>query len=216
MKIRRQVRNGMTKRDHITGSGNANKIGLVAPGATVLEIGAGTGTHTVTLAIMVGETGRVIAIEPNARDFITLSAKIADNPDLAPRITCYQILLTDYDATTMTVANDSPEVLTLDTFCARAGLGKIDIIKIDAGGTEPAILQGAESLLRRDRPVMILDLAPAALERAGSGLGSHIGHLRRLGYRLHDPADDRLVDNDLAHLAASIPPGGSVTVVARA
>ena len=117
------------------------------PAPTVLEIGAGTGTHTVTLAIMVGETGRVIAIEPNARDFITLSAKIADNPDLAPRITCYQILLTDYDATTMTVANDSPEVLTLDTFCARAGLGKIDIIKIDAGGTEPAILQGAESLL---------------------------------------------------------------------
>ncbi|MFP6758591.1 MAG: FkbM family methyltransferase [Alphaproteobacteria bacterium] len=206
----------MTERDHITGSGNATKVPLVEPGATVLEIGAGTGADTLSLAIMVGETGRVIAIEPNARDFIALSANIAGNPNLAPRITCYQILLTDYDATTMTVANDSPEVQTLDTLCARAGLGKIDMIKMEAGGTEPAILQGAETVLRRDRPVMILDLAPAALERAGSGLGSHIGHLRRLGCRLHDPADDRLVDNDLAGLAASIPPGGSVTVVARA
>ena len=206
----------MTERDHITGSGNATKIPLVGPGATVLDIGAKTGTNSLALAIMVGETGRVIAIEPNAGDFTTLSANIAGNPDLAARITCYQILLTDYDATTMTVANDSPGVQTLDTFCTRAGLGKIDLIKMDAGGTEPAILQGAETLLRRDRPVMILEIAPAALERAGSGLGSHIGHLRRLGYRLHDPGDNRLVDNNLARLADSIPPGGSVTVVARA
>ena len=206
----------MTERDHITGSGNATKIPLAESGATILHIGAGTGAETLSLALLVGAAGRVVAIEPNARDFAKLRANIAGDPDLAPRITCYQILIADYNAGPMGVANDSPGVQTLDTFCAHAGIAKVDMIQMSAGGTEPAILRGAETLLRRDRPVMILELAPAALERAGSGLGSHIGHLRRLGYRLHDPVDNRLLDDDLVRLAASIPPGGGVTVVARA
>jgi FkbM family methyltransferase len=210
------MRNGMTERDHISASGNAAKIPLVEFGATVLHIGAGTGAETLSLALLVGETGRVVAVEPNARNFAKLRANITGNPDLAPRITCYQILIADYNATAIGVANDSPGVQTLDTFCAHAGIAKVDMIQMSAGGTESAILQGAETLLRRDHPVMILELAPAALERAGSGLGSHIGHLRRLGYRLHDTVDNRSLDDDLARLAASIPPGGGVTVVARA
>lgn len=211
---------------------------LVEPGATVLDIGANIGAHTLPLAGLVGATGRVIAFEPTVQAFAKLSANIALNPALAPRIACHQVVLSDFDTTVapdtiaaswpLVAANDTLDeyggrawstegarIQTLDRFCADAGLDKIDLIKMDVDGAEPAILQGAETILRRDRPVMILELAPTALERVGSGLGSYIGHLRRLGYRIHDQVDDTLLDDDLARLAASIPKAGCLNIVAR-
>ena len=56
---------------------------LVRPGATVLDIGANVGAHTLHLAAAVGSTGRVLAFEPVAESFRKLRTNVAANPSLA-------------------------------------------------------------------------------------------------------------------------------------
>ncbi len=86
---------------------------------------------------------------------------------------------------------------------------------MDVDGHEPTILRGAEAVLRRDRPIMVLELAPYALERVGSSLVAYVGLLADLGYRLHDQASDAALPEDAGRLAALMPYDGGLNVVAR-
>ena len=207
---------------------------LVGPGDTVLVIGTEFGARVLSLAALVGDKGRVIAIARSAEAYAKLIETVSLNPAPSARLACHQVLLADFDAAPISdvsppfAANDrtddpgaplpvaeGPIIRTLETFCDQEGIAKVDVIKMAAGGAEAVILRGAEPILRRDRPLMILELAPHALERTGGGLGSYIGHLRRLGYRLYDQRGETRIDDDLARLAASIPTGGGLPIVAR-
>jgi FkbM family methyltransferase len=210
---------------------------LVKLGATVLDIGANIGAHTLPLARLVGERGHVIAFEPTRRAYEKLIANVALNPALAPRIACHQLMLSDRadapagaltaswplfasaaevdDHGGRTWSTDGARATTLDAFCAEAGIARVDFVKIDVDGHEPAILRGAEAVLRRDRPVMVLELAPYALERLGSSLAAYVGLLADLGYRLHDQASDAALPEDADRLAAMMPYDGGLNVVAR-
>ena len=50
---------------------------------------------------------------------------------------------------------------TLDQFVARMGLARVDVIKIDTEGTESAVLAGAETTLRVQRPFVICEVLSA-------------------------------------------------------
>ena len=52
---------------------------LIAPGQTVLDVGANIGAHTVALATLVGPTGRVLAFEPQHALFYCLCGNVALN-----------------------------------------------------------------------------------------------------------------------------------------
>jgi FkbM family methyltransferase len=58
----------------------------------------------------------------------------------------------------------SVPALTLDDV---VGAGPCAFVKLDAEGAEPRILAGAESTLRRCRPVLLAELNPLLLERVG-------------------------------------------------
>ena len=212
---------------------------LVKPGATVLDIGANIGAHTLPLARLVGEHGQVIAFEPTRRAYEKLIANLVLNPALAPRTACYQLMLTDRRdapaATALTASwplfdageaiddhggrawsTNGARATTLDAFCAEAGIARVDFIKMDVDGHEPTILRGAAAVLRRDRPIMLLELAPYALERVGSSLGAYVGLLADLGYRLHDQASGAALPEDADRLAAMMPYDGGLNAVARA
>lgn len=68
-------------------------FGALDPGATVLDLGAGTGMGTRTLAAVT--RARIVAIEPSRTMRAVLTARVADDADLSHRVTVRAGLLPD-------------------------------------------------------------------------------------------------------------------------
>ncbi len=47
------------------------------------------------------------------------------------------------------------------------GLERLDLLKIDVEGMEPLVLRGAQETIRELRPIVVVELNPKALKRAG-------------------------------------------------
>ena len=77
------------------------------------------------------------------------------------------------------------EVMTLDAFCDRERLLKVDLIKIDVEGSEVALLRGAERTIQRFRPVLMIEVNPSTLQNFGYTARDLIQSVGRYGYRLH-------------------------------
>jgi FkbM family methyltransferase len=74
-------------------------------------------------------------------------------------------------------------VTTLDAFCEDRGIGRVDFIRMDIEGAEFLALQGAKSLLERDRPHLLIEIHPIILEQRFSTKVSVIEtFFRSLGY----------------------------------
>ncbi|HVW31245.1 MAG TPA: FkbM family methyltransferase [Acidimicrobiia bacterium] len=58
----------------------------------------------------------------------------------------------------------------LDTWVGERKLDRLDLVKLDVEGAEPAVLDGAEETLRRFRPLLVVECNPVALPRV-SGTG---------------------------------------------
>lgn len=58
---------------------NPNLLRLLKEGDTVTDAGANTGIFTTIASFLVGDTGRVIAIEPDPENLMTLQMNIAIN-----------------------------------------------------------------------------------------------------------------------------------------
>ena len=53
----------------------------------------------------------------------------------------------------------------LDSWVQSRGLDRLDLLKLDVEGAEPAVLDGAEETLRRFRPLTVVECNPVALPR---------------------------------------------------
>ena len=63
--------------------------GYIEPGQTVLDLGCGSGTFTIAMARMVGEAGRVIAVDVQ-EEMLQIVRQKAVEEGLASRITTHQ------------------------------------------------------------------------------------------------------------------------------
>ena len=135
----------------------------VAPGATVLDVGANLGAYTLLFAMWVGQSGRVFAFEPAPESFAGLLAHVSLN-GLADRVTAHQVAVSDtegviaFQASGRDGANriaaagrQSQDILqigstTVDAFCRRMAVSP-GLIKIDVEGAELQVLQGARETI---------------------------------------------------------------------
>jgi len=132
-------------------------------GDTVVDIGAHVGMFSVKSALQVGKTGTVIAIEPARSNFMLLRQNtlsllnvrivglaVGESEKIGYITTskaspCYAMTL-EFDRSVETV-----KVSTLDNILSRMRVDKVDFIKIDAEGSELAILKGATYTLKNNR-----------------------------------------------------------------
>jgi FkbM family methyltransferase len=152
------------------------------PGQTVVDIGANIGWFTLTAAQCVGPGGRVHAFEPQARIFHYLARTIAEN-DLLGRVLPYEMALSDrWGSVDMAwnpnSANMGHAWLAVEA-PAQGSLGqvrtgvlddilgstKVDFIKLDTEGAEALVLAGAAKILQASRPIVMLEILPAYLQR---------------------------------------------------
>jgi FkbM family methyltransferase len=88
------------------------------------------------------------------------------------------------------VAQEVVALTTIDEVVRTLALDRLDFIKADIEGWELRLLHGAEASLERFRPRLLLELADAALARAGDRLEDAWAFLKARGYRgfRYDPA----------------------------
>jgi len=144
----------------------------VNSGNWVLDIGANVGQYTAKFSKLVGPAGRVIAFEPVPRTFEILAANMAQLPTQnvtlinaaasdSMRIAGITIPKFDTGLDNFYMANLTKEPTDLSVLCLPVDAlnipERITLIKADVEGHEISALKGMEQLLRRDKPVLIVE-----------------------------------------------------------
>lgn len=143
--------------------------------AVCIDGGAHIGVISVLLASLC-PTGRVYAFEPVPETSVHLEHNLAANG--ITNVTVERLALYREDGE-ITLAFDESypggshigegkcRVATtrLDSWVQSRGLDRLDLLKLDVEGAEPAVLDGAEETLRRFRPLTVVECNPVALPR---------------------------------------------------
>ena len=133
--------------------------------------------------------------EPHPAAFARLSDNLARN-----RIRCVEahaVGVWDSECT-VSVVDDVPgnsgaahleaggrvPVITIDEFCHRRAVHRLDLMKIDAEVSDLRVLRGAARTLEALRPELLVELNAAALARDGTSAGDLLDLLGRRVYRI--------------------------------
>ena len=61
---------------------------------------------------------------------------------------------------------------------------KIDLIKIDCDGHDPFVIQGAENIINKYKPIIVIEIAKEYYEKAGWSFEKFYLYISNLGYKL--------------------------------
>lgn len=172
----------------------------IRPDMTVIDVGANVGVYTFSAAQRVGETGKVIAIEPFKACVNCLQETSRINQ--LPWVKIYEAAASDYCGSAKlslhnaselneVISDNSPnydlantvtiQCLTLDSLIETENLTRVDWLKIDAEGHEIKVLQGAERLLTEFKPNIIYENIAGA---HGSN-GAIMEYIQAKGYQVY-------------------------------
>jgi len=143
----------------------------IKKGMNVVDVGSQMGMYTILAAEKVGESGRIITIEPEPENYKQLlkNIKLNDFRNVIP----LNIALTDHEGFEKLYISSSPgshslifhedknsyisiPTTTIDKLIEELNIKKIDIIKIDAEGAEIPILKGAEKTLKANPNIKLI------------------------------------------------------------
>ncbi|MFT7616119.1 MAG: FkbM family methyltransferase [Candidatus Woesearchaeota archaeon] len=75
--------------------------------------------------------------------------------------------------------------IALDTFCSAKNIIP-SLIKIDVEGAEFGVLRGAEKLIKKHKPIIVLSVHPAHLKALGESASDLFTYCKKLGYKIID------------------------------
>ena len=160
-------------------------VTTIRPGDFVVDVGANIGYYSLIASRLVGDAGRVLAIEPDADNCAILRHNVAGNGATNVRVVeaaasdingverLYRAGTNLGDHRTYDSGDGRPSksvpAFTLDHLVGDQAQ-RVDFIKIDAQGAEAKILAGMAGTLRRNAGhiTIVLEFWPFGLERAGS------------------------------------------------
>lgn len=170
----------------------------VRPGDAVVDAGANWGLYAARMAVLAGPTGRVDAFEPHPDHAGTLTTLARRRPQLtvhlmglsdAPgsarlhvpivggrRVTA----LASFSPPADGVAHDEIDVPVARLDDVLGPDAAPSFVKCDVEGAELAVLRGGEAMLRRARPVLLVEIEQRHQDAPIAGT---FDYLRELGYR---------------------------------
>ena len=200
---------------------------LAAGARMVVDVGANVGFAALTAA---GAGARVIAIEPHPENVRLLRANVERNgADVrvvaaaawdAPGVVKLAEATTntgDHRAGVSIAGRTELEVPALRIDDVVVPEDEVGVIKLDTQATEHVALRGARELLKRCRPVLLVEFWPKAIRDLGDDPAAVLREYADLGYRrtvVEDPELTELEDAELVERAHARPgpEGGWVTL----
>ena len=210
---------------------------IVRPGDTVLDIGANIGAHTLPLAKLTGENGRVFAFEPTSYAFVKLQTNLNLNPKLSGTVKAFQMMLvseahpetmparicSSWPLTPVSglhpkhcgqfMSTEGASVSSLDSFLEGQAAVKISFIKLDVDGFELQVLKGGSKMLLRDRPVILMELSPYLMDEYHQSFEEMISLLAGMDYVFKDVDSGKTYAPDPVAIRRRIPDGATRNVI---
>ncbi len=179
---------------------------VLTPGMVVVDVGANIGEVTLVSAQCVGNAGSVIAFEPVNVIANRLAEHVRINDlkqvviirdalgaAVEKRVPIYASCGQDVSDEHQGLASlygegegqepiEFVNITTLDETVNSLCLSRVDLIKIDIEGGELACLQGADNVLRRFRPMLVVEVQAFSARQAGWDVSELFQYLRGLGY----------------------------------
>lgn len=165
------------------------------PGMTVVDVGANLGYYSLLASKLVGESGRVIALEPNSENCRLLLSSLRMGG-----ITNVELVPVAADAATgwayySTHVGSNGGLIDDRDLLAHPGVvvptfrldeiveGPVGFLKMDVEGAEGRVVKGATRLIERDRPIITTELKDEMLQRvSGTSVAEYLGYFEGLGY----------------------------------
>jgi FkbM family methyltransferase len=158
---------------------------LLRPGMTVVDAGANVGQYTLLAGKAVGASGSAHAFEPVPKTFALLGRHVAANelgnvrlnraalwcepkmvqlglsPEMAGNSGAYSISTRDV------VGDIESPAIRFDDYVVEQQLRHVDIVKMDVEGAELCALRGMSRMLRRDGPLLLMEINRVTCLRGG-------------------------------------------------
>lgn len=172
---------------------------LLSADAVVADVGANIGWHSLSMALAFPQ-GKILAIEPEQRNLKVLNQNIAANN--LQNIQTLPVALSNYQGQgrlTLSGANYGDhildpvnlldqrldtvvEVTTGDALFASLNLQNLDLIKMDAQGSECKILDGMRETIRNYKPSIMLEFSPRHIRAAGDSVFEIFAFIEKNNY----------------------------------
>jgi FkbM family methyltransferase len=174
---------------------------LLKPGGTCVDIGANEGWFSILAAQLVGESGRVLAVEPQTRLQPVLASNFALNglsriaietSAVSDRVGESSLFLAPdtntgasalHRHTRYRLPRETVVTCRLDDLLDRHGLAQVTLMKMDIEGHEHEAILGSPEVFSSGRVAhLALEIHPALLNRRGRHPGALKAFLTEAGY----------------------------------
>ena len=150
---------------------------ILTKGMVCLDIGSNIGYYALLEHKIIGNTGKVIALEPSPANFEILKKNI--DIQNSSNIECYNLAAGDKNGTTrfvidkrsngcMTVADNEEPIIPgdiinvpikrIDDFVNEIKLQKLDFLRMDVEGFEKHIFEGMKNTLSKFKPLIQIEI----------------------------------------------------------
>jgi len=187
--------------------------GLLRPGMRAIDVGANFGSYTRCLSELVGPAGEVWSIEPVPMTFDVLRSGVesleAGNVRLlhsavSDAVGMVRMQVPVYptggenfyearivDSATPGLRTVEVPAVSLDRLCER--MPHVDLVKVDVEGHEWAVVRGADALIRRCRPIWLVEISGNPDDDA-TNASKVFAFMAERGYRARLVRDGELID----------------------
>lgn len=171
---------------------------FVTKDSYVLDVGANVGYYTLQFSSWTSGVGRVIAIEPELNNLMSLKNSL-DKKHIS-NVDIIQAAAVEFDGDiNLQINPDNPadhrisdsglkvKAISIDTLMQSFRWPHVSLIKIDVQGSEYRALLGAQKILLSSYPVILMEIDDPSLEAAGTSSDILIDYLESLGYKMYSP-----------------------------
>lgn len=207
---------------------------MIGPGDVVVDVGANIGYFTVLMGKLVGPTGCVFAVEPDDRNFELLSENVARNGLVVNtvlkraaagetagilRLFKSRVNFGDHRVWTSRARSSgereressSVDVISLDSLIGPDR--RINFIKIDVQGYEPAVIAGLSLAFAQQRiGAMLVEFWPSGIAGAGFDPSAFLRTLFGYGLSIWHVKASELVEILDDNFAETVPPSQYVNL----